>query len=260
MVDAADVPGRPPLAWPVIGNFPGERGIPFSLEQDGQVLKVASASHGIRTGIEISLPGPDDSGGALDDHVREPLGPGATDQGRAVPGMGPQPPGGRPRAHAVQPAVRRTRVVGPPARRPGPGQAREDHGLPRCGSRSGRVPDLAARFHRPRPQPLGAPGARNAAFSAARDTRRAPDFDPIASLLIGMTLPARGSSSLRLLMGFARDKRESIDVIARHLGSDARICPGVNGCKASSTRSGMAKSRRGRRNLTMNSPRTTGGC
>ena len=53
VVDAADVPGRPPLAWPVIGNFPGERGIPFSLEQDGQVLKVSSTSHGIRTGIEI---------------------------------------------------------------------------------------------------------------------------------------------------------------------------------------------------------------
>jgi cyclic beta-1,2-glucan synthetase len=34
-----------------------------------------------------------------------------------------------------------------------------------------------------------------------------------------MTLPARGSSSLRLLMGFAKDKRESIDVIARHLGA-----------------------------------------
>ena len=178
MVDAADVPGRPPLAWPVIGNYPGERGIPFSLEQDGQVLKVKQ--HQPRhpyTDRDLTARARH-SGGALDDHVREPLGPGATNQGRAVPGMGPQPPGGRPGAHSVQPAVRRARVFEPPARRPGPGQAREGHGLPRFGSRSGRVPDLAARFHRPRPQPLGAPGARNARVLGGPRHPRTHDLRP----------------------------------------------------------------------------------
>src|SRR5207247_520995 len=59
------------------------------------------------------------------------------------------------------------------------------------------------------------------AFLAARDTRAHTTFDPIASLLIGMNVPSRGSSRLRLLMGFAKDKRESIDLIARHLGASA---------------------------------------
>ena len=44
------------------------------------------------------------------------------------------------------------------------------------------------------------------AFSAARDTPPHPTFDPIGSLLIGMTLPARGSSELRLLIGLVNDK------------------------------------------------------
>ncbi len=115
VVDAADVPGRPPLAWPVIGNYPGERGIPFSLEQDGQVLKVKQRQPRHPYTDRDLTARARHSGGALDDHVREPLGPGATNQGSAVSGMGPQPPGGRPGAHSVQPAVRRARVFEPPA-------------------------------------------------------------------------------------------------------------------------------------------------
>src|SRR5262249_46086480 len=42
-------------------------------------------------------------------------------------------------------------------------------------------------------------------------------FDPIGSLLFGMTLAAHGSSQMRLLIGLAGDKKQAIDLIARHL-------------------------------------------
>ena len=66
-------------------------------------------------------------------------------------------------------------------------------------------------------------------FFEARDTDAHPTFDPIGSLLLGVTLPARGTAQVRLLIGLAGDKRGAIDLIARHLGipgaaaiSDAR--------------------------------------
>jgi cyclic beta-1,2-glucan synthetase len=56
------------------------------------------------------------------------------------------------------------------------------------------------------------------AFAPAQDTEAHPTLDPIASLLLGMTLPARGSSRIRLLMGLVKDKKQAIALIARYLG------------------------------------------
>ena len=55
------------------------------------------------------------------------------------------------------------------------------------------------------------------AFSEARDTLAHPTFDPIGSLLIGMTVPAGGSSRVRLLTALTGDKGLAIDLVARHL-------------------------------------------
>ena len=43
-------------------------------------------------------------------------------------------------------------------------------------------------------------------FFEARDTDAHPTFDPIGSLLLGVTLPARGTAQVRLLIGLAGDK------------------------------------------------------
>ena len=262
VVDAADVPGRPPLAWPVVGNFPGERGIPFSLEQDGQVLKVSNASHGIRTTIEISLPGPDDGGGALDDHGREPVGPAATDQGRAVPGMGPQP-ARRPtggtlsttgcsprwsmssRLHAVLAWDKHAKAMGFLA--------------------SDRAPEgfLTSRLDFiGRARSLWTPRVlETLAFSAARDTRRTPDLRPHRQPAprhdAARARVVAASSADRSRQGQARGDRPD-RASPRH--PELRNLSRRSGRKASSTRSGMARSRRGRRSLTTSSPRTAGGC
>lgn len=55
------------------------------------------------------------------------------------------------------------------------------------------------------------------AFTEARDTDAHPTFDPIGSLLLGATVPPRGSSRIRLLIGMVEDKRQAIGLVARHL-------------------------------------------
>ena len=72
---------------------------------------------------------------------------------------------------------------------------------------------------------LRAPSAlRPLTFAEHQDTDAHPTFDPIAALLLGLTLPARGSARARLLIGMAKDKAEAVALIARHL----RI-PGAEG-------------------------------
>ena len=91
-------------------------------------------------------------------------------------------------------------------------------GILAVGPHAGGLPDLADRFHRPGPEPLEAAGARDAGLLGGRATPPPhPTLDPIGSLLIGLTVPARGSSRVRLLIGLAGDRSQAIDLIARHL-------------------------------------------
>ncbi|WP_156513202.1 GH36-type glycosyl hydrolase domain-containing protein [Planctomyces sp. SH-PL62] len=55
------------------------------------------------------------------------------------------------------------------------------------------------------------------AFTAANDEASHPTLDPIASLLVGLNVPARGEAKAKLLIGLADDKAAAIDLIARRL-------------------------------------------
>jgi cyclic beta-1,2-glucan synthetase len=59
------------------------------------------------------------------------------------------------------------------------------------------------------------------AFLEPRDTSAHATLDPIGSLRIGMAIPPRGSSRVRLLMGFARDRQEAIDLVTHLLQPQA---------------------------------------
>ena len=55
------------------------------------------------------------------------------------------------------------------------------------------------------------------AFSKAVDTPAHPTMDPIGSLLIGLSIPARGSAQVRLLIGLVRDRSQALELISRCL-------------------------------------------
>jgi cyclic beta-1,2-glucan synthetase len=63
------------------------------------------------------------------------------------------------------------------------------------------------------------------AFAPAEDTEPHPTLDPIASLLLDLTLPAGGTCTVRLLIGLVRDRAQASDVIARHLGIAGAVAP-----------------------------------
>jgi cyclic beta-1,2-glucan synthetase len=218
VMDLPGAPERPPFAWPVIGNFPLERGIVSRLERDDDVLKVANTSHGIRTEIQISLPGRDIRAELwritlenLSDRAR-PI--------KVVPYLEwvlnrPEVDRGHTQYNRLFAELEYSSELQAVL-------ARDKHARAMGFLASDRAPEgfLTSRIDFiGRARSLWAPRAlETLAFSAARDTHAHATLDPIASLLIGLTLPAHGSAGVRLLLGFAKDKSESIDLISRHLG------------------------------------------
>jgi cyclic beta-1,2-glucan synthetase len=218
VVDATGAPDRRPDSWPVIGNFPDRCGAPSRLQGDVRRLRVVNDSHDIRVEIEVALPGPEDAA-ELWTVTLENL----SDRARAI---------------KVVPYVEW--VLNQPESDRGHTQynrlfteleyASELHAV-LAWERRARVMGLLAADRRPegfltsRPDFIGRARSvwsprvlETLAFAAARDTAAHPTFDPIASLILNMPLPAHGSTCLRLLIGLARDKSESIELVARHLG------------------------------------------
>ena len=142
-------------------------------------LRIVNTRDGLRTTVEITLPGADDPVGALDDHGREPVGR-ARERIKVVPYL--EWVLNRPDADRGHTQYNRLfaemEYVARAARRPGLGQACEGDGRPRRGRRARRVPDLADRLHRPRPEPLDAAGAGDAGVLRGPRHRRAPDLRP----------------------------------------------------------------------------------
>ena len=234
----------------MVGNFPGELADAVPVRAGRAIaLTVVNTSDGLRTTVEITLPGAGDpvelwtiTVENLSDTAR-PV--------RVVPYL--EWVLNRPEADRGHTQYNRLfaemEYVERAPRRPGLGQAREGDGPPR---RRTSPPEgfltVAGRFHRPRPGASGRRGcSRHWPSPRPEDTAAHPTFDPIGSLLLGMTVPARGSSRVRLLIGLAGDKEQAIDLIARHL-ADPGGADGLRrrGAGRRSTRSGTARSRPGR--------------
>ena len=98
-------------------------------------------------------------------------------------------------------------------------QALRGRGSPGRRDRPRRIPDLAARLYRPRPQPLDAAGAGDAGLFPGPRHRGASDLRSPGKPAGRHNLEGQGVGVRPLLMGLARDKQQAVDLIVRHLGT-----------------------------------------
>ena len=205
-------------AWPVVGNHPGGRDeTPPRFERGDDCLRITTERHGLKATVEIRTAEPGDPAEVWDIIVENP-----SDTPRSVK-LVPylewvlnKPDADRGHTqynrlfaemeyaqglHAVLAWDKHAKAMGVLATDSTPE-----------GFLTSRVDFIG------RARCLWSPRAlETLAFSGHQDTDAHPTFDPIGALLLGLDLPARGSTKVRLLIGLVGDKAKAIGLIARHL-------------------------------------------
>jgi cyclic beta-1,2-glucan synthetase len=217
LVDTPGAIGRSPRAWPVIGNFPSELAEGSRLERSGTCLRVHNEGYGLKTTVEISLPGAEDPVELWTITVEN-----LADSARSIKVVPyiewvlspPQADRGHTQYNRLFAEIEYSGVLHAVL-------AWDKHSKAMGILAADRTPEgfLSSRIDFiGRARSLWTSRVlETLAFSKARDTAANPTLDPIGSLLCGMTLPARGTSQMRLLLGLTREKNQAIDLIARHL-------------------------------------------
>ncbi|MCA1686180.1 MAG: hypothetical protein LC745_09420, partial [Planctomycetia bacterium] len=212
-----DATGPSPSAWPVVGNFPEGRADASQIEEDEHAIRVINASHGLRVTVEITLPGLGDPAELWTVTFENPTN--SARRVKLVPYLEwvlnrPDADRGHTQynrlfaemeyaagLHAVLAWDKHAKALGFLASDAAPE-----------GFLSSRIDFLG------RGRSLWSSRVlETLAFSEARETEPHPTFDPIGSLLLGASVPAHGSSRVRLLIGMVGDKGRAIDLITRHL-------------------------------------------
>ena len=202
--------------------------MPSQLERNGQGATITNITSGLRTTVDISLPGENDAAELWTITVENQAN--TTRSIKVVPYLEwvlnrPEADRGHTQynrlfaemeyakdLHAVLAFDKHAKIMGVLA---------SDHAPE--GFLTSRIDFIG------RARSLGMPrGLETLAFAEPRDTAAHPTLDPIGSLLIGVTIPARGLSRIRLLMGFASGKEQARELVARHLqvgGPSSTILP-----------------------------------
>jgi cyclic beta-1,2-glucan synthetase len=203
--------------WPVVGNFPKERFRASRLERGDNSLEAVNATNGIKATVNISLPDMD-SCAELWEITLENL----TDKSRqlkVVPYLEWVLNGGLHdrfhtqyarlfpemeyvrKANAILSWHKGTKAMGILAA-----------DIPPEGFLNSRVDFIGRARSIWRPQVL-----EKLNFLEARDTAPYPTFDPIGSLMVNATIDPGSSRTVRLLIGYATDRKKALDLIDRHL-------------------------------------------
>jgi cyclic beta-1,2-glucan synthetase len=216
LVEPGEDGGRPPRAWPIVGNYPTDVGPPACVEQGNQAITIGKEANGLVACIEVALPGPCDPAEVWTVTVvnpgdaPRPVGvvpylewvlndPGAdrrhTQYNRLFAEVGYV--GG---LHAVVAWDKHAKAAGVLAADAAPD-----------GFLSVRADFIG------RGRSLWSPRAlETLAFAKAEDTAPHATLDPIGSLLVWLTVPARGSARVRFLVGMAKDRAEAACLVACH--------------------------------------------
>jgi len=217
LVDTTVQIGDSARMWPVIGNYPGEIAEKSQIEENEESLTISNTCNGIRTTIEISLPGKNDPAELWTITVEN-----LSDTDRELK-IVPYLEWVLNRPHADRGHTQYNRLFAEMEYVSGlqATLAWDKHSkamgilaadvLPE-GYLTSRIDFIGRARSIWKPRVL-----ETLEFSKAEDTDAHPTFDPIGSLLLGLTLEPRGSTQIRLLIGLTKNKRQAIDLVARHL-------------------------------------------
>ena len=221
LVDMSEGPTGRTRFWPVVGNFPKEQFEASRMERCDDLLRVVNTSHGVRTTIEISLPDQDSTVELWEVTVEN-----LTERSRqlkVVPYLEWVLNGGMhdrfhtqyarlfpemeyvSRGHAILAWQKSTKSMGILAT-----------DVPPEGFLTSRVDFIG------RARSIWSPRILETLdFSAARDTAPYPTFDPIGSLMVNAAVGPNASVTMRLMIGYAKNKAMALDSLGKHLKPQA---------------------------------------
>ncbi len=217
VVDAAEPSDSRRRYWPVVGNFPMKRFEPSKIEKDEESIRFINSNNGVSTSVEISLPDQDDTvemwtvrlenltdrpkklkivpylewvlNRALDDRFH-------TQYARLYPEIEYLS-----ELNAVLSWQKSAKAMGILA-----------SDIPPEGILTSRVDFIG------RAQSIWSPRVLETLnFLPACDTPSYPTFDPIGSLMLNVSLEPNSSKSLRVLIGYSKNKRTALELINKHL-------------------------------------------
>ena len=217
LVDTAQGAGEKPQVWPVAGNFPSDQFVASHVERCDNVLKLTNTSHGVKTTIEISLPDADCTAEIWKITVEN-----LTDKSRhlkIVPYLEWVLNGGmHDRFHtqyarlypemeyvagsnAILSWQKSTKSMGLLATDVAPE-----------GIHTGRVDFIG------RGQSIWQPRSlETLEFLPAKDMKAYPTFDPIGSLMVNTQVAPKSSTTVRLMIGYSKDKKKALEMITKYL-------------------------------------------
>ncbi|MBU9889451.1 MAG: hypothetical protein KTQ49_06255, partial [Candidatus Omnitrophica bacterium] len=217
LVDTAQDAGSGSRSWAVVGNYPEEKFPLSQIEKGEDVLRVINLNQGVRTTVEMTLPDQDSTAEVWEITVEN-----LTDRARqlkAVPYLEWVLNGGlHDRFHTQYARLYpEMEYVGPANAILSWQKATKAMGLMASdvapeGFLTGRVDFIG------RARSLWSPRALETLdFLEANDTKACPTFDPIGSFLIDMSVAPKASRSMRLMIGYAKNKDQALGLIQKYL-------------------------------------------
>ncbi len=217
LTDAAQEPESIARSWPVLGNFPRKRFKPSKIGRAENALKAVNSTNGIKTTVNINLPDLDTTAEiwtiTLENLTSEPrkiklvpylewvLDRGDSDRGhtqysRLFPEM--EYAAG---ANAVFSWQKNTKSMGVLASDCAPE-----------GFLTSRM-DFIGRAR----SIWNSRVLETLNFLPAQETASYPTFDPIGSLLIEASLAPSSSKTVKIMIGYAKNKQAALDLVKTHL-------------------------------------------
>ncbi|HNX69342.1 MAG TPA: hypothetical protein PKI45_07635 [Candidatus Omnitrophota bacterium] len=217
LVDTAEKPGSAVRTWPVAGNFPQEYFELSRAERGEDSLKLFNTSNGVRTTIDITLPDQDSTAEIWNVTIENLTD--KTRQLKVVPYLEWVLNGWmHDRFHTqYQRLYPEMEYVSAANTILAANKSTKSMGFLACdvapeGFLTGRVDFIG------RARSIWTPRALETMdFLEAKDTPGCPTFDPIGSMLVGMTVNPREAKTMRFMIGFAKKKDQALGLVKKYL-------------------------------------------